>query len=39
MAIYGHHIKQSMDQPSKVANPACGQLNKKNEYFFVADRA
>ena len=25
-----------MDQPGKVANPNCGQLNKKNEYFPVA---
>ena len=25
--MYGHHILQSMDQPGKVANPACGQLN------------
>ena len=24
-----------MDQPGKVANPARGQLNKKNEYFPV----
>ena len=26
---------KSMDQPGKVASPACGQLNKKNEYFEV----
>ena len=24
-----------MDQPGKVANPACGQLNRENEYFPV----
>ena len=24
---------KSMDQPGKVANPARGQLNRKNEYF------
>ena len=23
------------DQPSKVANPACGQLNRENEYFSI----
>ena len=28
--MYGHHIKQSMDQPGKVANPARGQLNREN---------
>ena len=33
--MYGHHIQQSMDQPSKVANPARGQLNRENEYFPV----
>ena len=27
---------KSMDQPGKVANPARGQLNRENEYFFVA---
>ena len=31
--------EQSMDQPGKVANPACGQLNKENVYFPVAVRA
>ena len=30
--MYRHHIQQSMDQLSKVANPARGQLNKENEY-------
>ena len=28
-----------MDQPSKVDNPARGQLKRKNEYFAVAVRA
>ena len=27
-----HHIKQTMDQPRKVANPARVQLNRKNEF-------
>ena len=27
------HISKSMDQPGKVANPVCGQLNRENEYF------
>ena len=27
------------DQPGKVANPARGQLNRENEYFFVPVRA
>ena len=26
---------QNKDQPGKVANPACGQLNKGNKYFPV----
>ena len=28
-----------MAQPGKVANPACGQLNRENEYFPVRVRA
>ena len=28
--VYGHHIKQSIDQSGKVANPARGQLNGEN---------
>ena len=35
----GHHIYQSMGQPGKVANPACGQRNRGNEYFLVSVRA
>ena len=31
--MYAHHVKQSMDQPSKAANPARGQLNRESEYF------
>ena len=26
--MYGHHLIASIDQPSKVANPAHGQLNR-----------
>ena len=29
----------SMDQPGKVANPACGQLNRENDFFPVLVRA
>ena len=28
--MYGHHLQQSMDQPAKVVNPACGQMNREN---------
>ena len=37
--MYGHTCSKSMDQPSKVANPARGQLNRRNEYFSVPVRA
>ena len=30
---------KSMVQPGKVANPACGQLKRENEYFPVRVRA
>ena len=30
---------KSMDQPGEVANPARGQLNRKNEYFPFLVRA
>ena len=33
------YSKSSMDQPGKAANPACGQLNRENEYFSVPVRA
>ena len=33
--MYGHTYSKSMDQPDKVASPAHGQLNRKNEYFPV----
>ena len=29
----------NMDQPGKVANPARGQLNSKNEYFYPCPRS
>ena len=37
--MYGHTYSMSMDQPGKVASPARGQLNRKNEYFPVRVRA
>ena len=41
--IYGHTYsgvyRKSKDRPGKVANPACGQLNRENEYFPVPVRA
>ena len=37
--MYGHTYSKSMNQPGKVANPARGQLNRKNEYFPVRVRA
>ena len=30
---------KSNDQPGKVVNPACGQLNRESEYFPVPVRA
>ena len=30
VCMYRNHIEQSMDQLGKVANPARGQLNRKN---------
>ena len=39
VCMYGHTYSKSMDQPGKVANPAIGQLNRKNEYFPVLVRA
>ena len=30
---------KSMNQPGKVANPACDQLNRENEHFPVRVRA
>ena len=36
---HAHCSKRSMDQPSKIANPARGQLYKGNEYFPVRVRA
>ena len=37
--MYGHTYSKSVDHPGKVAHPARGQLNKKNEYFPVCVRA
>ena len=37
--VWSHTYSKSMDQPSKVANPARGQLNKENQYFPVRVRA
>ena len=37
--MYGHTYSKSMDQLGKVANYACAQLNKENEYFPVRVRA
>ena len=38
-SMYGHIIYgKSKDQPCKVVNPACGQLNRENEYFPVPVR-
>ena len=34
--MYGHTRSKSMDQPGKVANPARGQLNRKNSHFLSA---
>ena len=39
VCMYGHTYSKSMDQPGKVASPARGQLNRKNEYFSVRVRA
>ena len=39
LCMYCHTYSKSMDQPGKVANPARGQLNRKNEYFPVRVRA
>ena len=30
VCVYGHTYRKSMNQPGKVANPARGQLNKRN---------
>ena len=39
VCMHGRHIKQSLDQPIEVANPALGQLNRENEYYPVLVRA
>ena len=35
--VISSHISKSVDQPGKVASPARGQLNRKNEYFPVSE--
>ena len=37
--VWSHIYSKSMDQPGKVASPARGQLNRKNEYFPVRVRS
>ena len=37
--MYGPTYSKSVDQPGKVASPARGQLNTKNEYFPFRARA
>ena len=39
VCMYGNTYSKSTDQPVKVASPARGQLNRKNEYFPVRVRA
>ena len=40
VCMYDHtYNSKTMDQPGKVASPARGQLNRKNEYFPVRVRA
>ena len=36
LCLDGHTYSKSMDQPGKVASPARGQLNRKNQYFPAA---
>ena len=36
VCMYGNTYSKSMDQPGKVANPARGQLNRKNDNFLSA---
>ena len=33
VCMYGRTYSKSMDQPGKVVNPACGQLNGKNDEY------
>ena len=39
VCMYGHTYSKRIDQPDKVASPARGQLNRKNEYLPVRVRA
>ena len=34
--MYGHTYSKSKDQPGKVANPACGSLNREKMIFFLS---
>ena len=36
MYVWSHTYSKSMDQPSKVANPARGQLNRENEKITIS---
>ena len=37
-SMYAHHVQQTGHKPVKVADPACGQLNKDN-YFSLSPSA
>ena len=36
VCMYDHTYSKSMDQPGKVASPARGQINRKNEFSLSA---
>ena len=36
VCMYGHTYSKSIDQPSKVSNPARGQLNRENKYLYLS---
>ena len=36
VCMYGQTYSKSMDQPGKIANPACGQLNRENDLYLSA---
>ena len=36
--MYDHTYSKSMDQPGKAANPARGQLNRENAYWYFPVR-
>ena len=37
--VITHQVYQSIDRPGKVTSPACVQLNRENEYFYVRPRS